>query len=222
MIEQFPEPARQVFTLAEEEADRLRHNYVGCEHALAGLARHPGPTAEFLTGNGFDVDTVRGGLDRLVGQGVLPPPWRNDAALLHSLGVDLVAVRATMEESFGTEAVDRATRQASRRTGWTPLCGKALMFKRALQLAHEHRKALGEPCVGPEHILLGILEDARDPLDKPRCFNNAWNRRRRRSLGLPHQGPSPVTLLVHAQGASLTELHQAAREQLYAAQGAKP
>jgi hypothetical protein len=216
MIERFPEPARGVFMLADEESDRLRHNYVGCEHVLTGLARHSSPAAGLLIAHGLDVDTLRGELDRLVAEGILPPPWRNHAALLDSLGVDLAAVRHSVEQAFGTEALDRATRQASRRTGWTPLCGKAHMFKRGLQIAHEHRVALGHPSIGPETILLGVLEDAQDPLDKPRCFNNPWTRRRRNALGLPYQGPSPVRLLLNTRGTILTDLCQAARAQLYA------
>ena len=217
MIERFPEPARQVFELADQESDRMQHNYVGCEHVLAGLARHPtSPVADVLIAQGFDVGTIRAELTRLVDQGFLPPPWRNHAALLRGLGVDLSAVRHTMEESFGAEAVERATRQALRTTGWSPLCGKAHVFKQALYLAHQRRHALGHPHTGPGHILVGVLDDAEHPLDKPRCFRNPWNRRRRANLGLPDRGPSPVRLIVQARGTTLTELRRAVVAQLNA------
>jgi ATP-dependent Clp protease ATP-binding subunit ClpA len=220
MIERFPVPARQVFELADEESNRLQHDYVGCEHVLAGLARYPNSTAaNVLTSYGLDVDTIRAELDRLIDQGILPPPWHNDAALLGSLGVDLAAVRQTMEQTFGAEAVNRATRQVLRRTGSSPLCGKALVFKRALQLAQQHRDAMGHAHTGPEHILLGVLDDALDPLDKPRCFRNAWNRRRRTHLGLPYQGPSPVRLIIEARGSTLTEVRDAVMAQLQASAG---
>jgi ATP-dependent Clp protease ATP-binding subunit ClpA len=217
MIERFPEPARQVFELADEESDRMQHNYVGCEHVLAGLARHPtSPVADILAAQGFDVDAIRAELARLVDQGVLPPPWRNHAALLRGLGVDLSAVRQHMEESFGPDAVDRATRRALRTTGWSPLCGKAHVFKQALHLAHQRRHALGHAHTGPGHILLGVLDDAEHPLDRPRCFNNPWNRRRRANLGLPDRGPSPVRLIVQARGTTLAALREAAVSHLNA------
>ena len=152
----------------------------------------------------------------LVDQGILPPPWRNHAALLRGLGVDLSAVRHTMEESFGAEAVERATRQALRTTGWSPLCGKAHVFKQALYLAHQRRHTLGHTHTGPGHILVGVLDDAEHPLDKPRCFRNPWNRRRRANLGLPDRGPSPVRLIVQARGTTLTELRRAVVAQLNA------
>jgi hypothetical protein len=46
---------------------------------------------------------------------------------------------------------------------WTPRCGSPLLAKRALQLASEQAHALGHREVRPEHPLLGVLEDARQP-----------------------------------------------------------
>lgn len=67
MFERFTVPARQVMDLACAEADRLRHDYVGPEHVLAGLSRQAGSrAAEILQASGLDGDTVRSGLDRLV------------------------------------------------------------------------------------------------------------------------------------------------------------
>jgi len=45
VFERFTERARKVLGLAYEEADRLRHDYVGPEHVLAGLSR-PGEVGE--------------------------------------------------------------------------------------------------------------------------------------------------------------------------------
>lgn len=39
MFERFTEGARKVVVLAQEEARRFRHNYVGTEHLLLGLLR---------------------------------------------------------------------------------------------------------------------------------------------------------------------------------------
>ncbi|GAA4997521.1 Clp protease N-terminal domain-containing protein [Actinopolymorpha pittospori] len=216
MFEQLPQPTRQVMELADQESDRMRHSYIGCEHVLAALARYPADAAAVLARHGLDVDAIRSDLERLVEEGILPPPWRNDADLLRSLGVDLAAVRHNMESTFGAEALERATRKASRRTGWHGLTGKPILFKRALQLAGEERQRLGYTETTAEHILLGVLKDAQDPIEKPRCFNNPWMRRKRAQIGLPHRGPSPVKLIVQARGASLPDLYQAVAAELHA------
>jgi len=82
MFERFDEPAQQVMDLACEESDRLRHDYVGPEHVLAGLARQDtSRAAAILRASGLGGEAVRGGLDRLVAQGLLPGPWHNQADL---------------------------------------------------------------------------------------------------------------------------------------------
>ena len=43
VFERFTGPADQVMCLAYEEADRLRHDYVGPEHVLAGLGAAGNP-----------------------------------------------------------------------------------------------------------------------------------------------------------------------------------
>src|ERR1700730_19314074 len=113
MLERFDEPAGQVMDLACEEADRLRHDYVGPEHVLAGLARQDGGrAARVLRASGLTGEAVRAALDRLVAGGVLPGPWRQPADLLRTLGIDLGAVQQAVETSFGSDAVREASRRA--------------------------------------------------------------------------------------------------------------
>ena len=38
-FDKFTERARRVLTLAQEEAQRFNHNYIGTEHLLLGLVR---------------------------------------------------------------------------------------------------------------------------------------------------------------------------------------
>ena len=38
-FDKFTERARKVLTLAQEEAQRFNHNYIGTEHLLLGLVR---------------------------------------------------------------------------------------------------------------------------------------------------------------------------------------
>src|SRR5882757_3846260 len=44
-MERFTQRARRVLSLAQEEAERLRHNYIGTEHMLLGLLREEGGIA---------------------------------------------------------------------------------------------------------------------------------------------------------------------------------
>ncbi len=223
MFERFTEPANQVMCLACAEADRLRHDYVGPEHVLAGLARHDGSrAAAILRVSGLDDGAVRAGLDRLVTAGTLPPAWRNKADLLHSLGIDLRAVQRSIEESFGTQAVCAASRRALGRS-WlredrivsdNPLASKAMLAKRAFCLAAQEADSLGSHGISPEHLLLGVLRDAQNPGGKPRLSRRA--RRIRAHLGLRQDGPSPVKLIIEAGGASLDALRADVLAELHA------
>jgi len=38
-LDRFTQRARRVLTFAQEEAERLNHNYIGTEHLLLGLMR---------------------------------------------------------------------------------------------------------------------------------------------------------------------------------------
>ncbi len=41
-MERFTQRARRVLSLAHQEAERMRHNYIGTEHLLLGLIREEG------------------------------------------------------------------------------------------------------------------------------------------------------------------------------------
>ena len=44
-MERFTQRARRVLSLAQEEAERFQHNYIGTEHLLLGLIREEGGVA---------------------------------------------------------------------------------------------------------------------------------------------------------------------------------
>src|SRR5215218_6321957 len=99
------------------EARRLGHQYLGPEHLLVGLlAQGDNLAARVLVANGLDLATVRAGIDRLVAQGVLPAPQPADEELLASLGVDLGAVHARLQESFGEDAYWKTAQRVRHRT----------------------------------------------------------------------------------------------------------
>jgi ATP-dependent Clp protease ATP-binding subunit ClpC len=69
-FDKFTERARTVLTLAEEEARRLRHNYIGTEHLLLGLVREGGGlAARVLTKMDIDLAVVRGKVEAIIGRG---------------------------------------------------------------------------------------------------------------------------------------------------------
>ena len=223
VFERLTEAASQVMELACAEAERLRHDYLGPEHVLAGLARQEDSRAAgILRASGLDVAAVRAGLDRLVAQGMLPARWRNKSDLLSSLGVDLDAVQRAIEDSFGTDAVcaaqQRVLRRSSRREDLlictNPLNGKAMLVKRAFHMAGKEADALGQHDIGPEHLLLGVLRDALEPV------SSGWPSRRLRRirayLGLPRHGPSPVRLIIEASGMTMEALRDEVLTELHA------
>jgi len=222
VFERFTQPAHRMVELAEEEAARLAHRYLGPEHVLLGIVRDDNSrAARVLRAHGLDLEAARVEVGRLVDQGVLPRPERNDAELLRDLGIDLEAVRRQAEETFGCEAVDEASWRVTRRSwwrggalGWTPLCGRPMAAKGALHLASVEADALGQD-VGPEHVLLGVLRDAAALPGDPRPSQRA--KRTRAYLGLPEQGASPVKLVLEARGLTLEQLREEVLAELHAA-----
>lgn len=66
----FTERARKVIQLAQEEAQRLQHNYIGTEHLLLGLVREgEGIAAKVLINMGVDLDKVRSAVESIIGRG---------------------------------------------------------------------------------------------------------------------------------------------------------
>ena len=55
-FDKFTERARRVLTLAQEEAQRFNHNYIGTEHLLLGLVRDgDGVAAKVLANLGVEL-----------------------------------------------------------------------------------------------------------------------------------------------------------------------
>jgi ATP-dependent Clp protease ATP-binding subunit ClpC len=70
VFERFTERARQVVVLAQDEARRLKHNYIGTEHLLLGLLREEeGVAARVLESLEITVEDARTHVGRIVGQG---------------------------------------------------------------------------------------------------------------------------------------------------------
>ncbi|RMG89979.1 MAG: ATP-dependent Clp protease ATP-binding subunit [Chloroflexi bacterium] len=66
--ERFTQRARRVLSLAQEEAERLNHSYIGSEHVLIGLLREEGGVAgRVLRELGLDVARVQAVVEKLAG-----------------------------------------------------------------------------------------------------------------------------------------------------------
>ncbi|UNC93385.1 ATP-dependent Clp protease ATP-binding subunit [Candidatus Contubernalis alkaliaceticus] len=73
MFGRFTERAQKVLFLAQEEAKRLNHNFVGTEHLLLGLVREgEGIAARALQKLGVDLVKVRQEVERMIGKGDKP------------------------------------------------------------------------------------------------------------------------------------------------------
>ena len=69
-FDKFTERARKVLTLAQEEAQRFNHNYIGTEHLLLGLVREGDGVAARVLGNmGVQLPKVRSAVEFIIGRG---------------------------------------------------------------------------------------------------------------------------------------------------------
>ena len=74
-FEKFSERARRVLSLAQEEAQRFNHNYIGTEHILLGLVRESeGVAAKVLSNLNVELVKVRSAVEFIIGRGERPTP----------------------------------------------------------------------------------------------------------------------------------------------------
>jgi ATP-dependent Clp protease ATP-binding subunit ClpA len=152
--------ADQAWRAANQEALDLGHTWVGTEHMLLGLLHRPAddPAATVLAAHGVTIDQVREALTRDLGDA----PRLDAKAMLAALGVDLDAVRASVEANFGPDAIDALyarRRRDGHRLARGPLCGMALAprAKESLKLARSAAKADHRPVASTSDLLEGLL-----------------------------------------------------------------
>jgi ATP-dependent Clp protease ATP-binding subunit ClpA len=69
-FDRFTERARNFLRLAQEEAQRFNHNWIGTEHLLLGLVREDEGVAAKVLGNlGIELNKVRGAVEFIIGRG---------------------------------------------------------------------------------------------------------------------------------------------------------
>jgi Clp amino terminal domain, pathogenicity island component len=198
---------RKVIELAFAESRELGHPCMADEHLLLGLLRHgTSPAAALLQARGLDLESARAGLRRV---GPALGPGASPIAALRTIGIDSDEVRQRLEASFGTGALHAAERRVRRRPRWrgghprpSPLC-VYLLAKRAMKIAARFAAHRGDAGIGPQHLLYGVLQDARDPL------GTQLSRRSRRQLtplGFAAGRSNPVRIHLQACGIDLSQL----------------
>ncbi len=72
-FDKFTDRARKVLTLAQDEAQRFNHNYIGTEHLLLGLVREgEGVAARVLENMNVELSKVRTAVEFIIGRGDRP------------------------------------------------------------------------------------------------------------------------------------------------------
>jgi ClpA/ClpB-like protein len=141
MFERFTDTARHLVVQAQDDARRLGHNYIGCEHLLLAAAGTDEPASTVLRDQGVTPDRIKAEILRTIGPGQTAGPVGGlDKEALASIGIDLDVVRARIEAAFGPDALTRALPAAcrSRRPalGKGPLAG--LTRRRRRRRAHRN------------------------------------------------------------------------------------
>jgi hypothetical protein len=117
MFERFTDAARRIVVQAQEDARRLGHDYIGCEHLLLVAAAADEPASAVLRDQGVTPERVEAEILRTIGRGEAADPLGGiDRQALAFIGIDLDVVRARIEAAFGPHALTRAHR--SRRPAW--------------------------------------------------------------------------------------------------------
>ena len=116
MFERFTPAARTVVIHAQQHARRLGHRYIGPEHLLLGLAATGEPAGLVLREHGLTPEYVEEEIVRRAGLGAGAGLFVDlDQSALSVIGIDLDAVRARIEASFGTGALARASQAVHQR-----------------------------------------------------------------------------------------------------------
>jgi ATP-dependent Clp protease ATP-binding subunit ClpA len=156
VFERFTTQARSVVTVAQQEARAFGSPSLGTQHLLLGILVEPETAgARALQALGIVANDVREDIRKLARDRSAFSD--EDADALRSVGIDLDEVRRTVEETFGSGALERgATDSARSRAGHLPLTPGS---KKSLELALREAIHLGHRSIGTEHLLLGLVRD---------------------------------------------------------------
>jgi ATP-dependent Clp protease ATP-binding subunit ClpA len=149
MFERFTDDARQVVVRAQEEARRLHAHHIGTEHLLLGVLDQDSPTAAVLARHGLTRESTVTAIRAFTGADGL------DAAALGAVGIDLDAVRDSVEAAFGPGALDVPPGRREPK-GHIPFTPRA---KKVLELSLREALALKSKSIADGHIALGLIRE---------------------------------------------------------------
>jgi len=145
MFEKFTKDARESVVGAQAEARALGADRIGTEHVLLGMLRAPDSVAaRSLQRLGVAHADVLAAVRAL-------PPGAIDAEALAGVGIDLDAVRAQVEASFGPGALDTPPRS---RAGHLPFESPA---KKLLEVSLREAVRCKHRRIDTGHLLLAIV-----------------------------------------------------------------
>ena len=150
MFERFTSAAREVVVGAQAEARQLHSGRTGTEHLLLALLAQDAPSAAVLSRHGLTHDAVAESVAGHVRAGGLDPE------ALAAVGIDLEAVRSTVEASFGEGALDGSPAGSRLPGGHIPFSPRA---KKVLELSLREAIALKSKSIADGHIALGLLRE---------------------------------------------------------------
>lgn len=170
MFERFTTAARSAVIGAQQEARDLGHTRIGTEHVLIALiADADTPVARLLAASDLTAAAAREEVRQRVGSAEPDLSFTEadaeDAAALKAIGIDLAAVRAAIEESFGAGSLRLPKKAPKKRglfgsfyasDGHIPFSPRA---KKLLELSLREALRLGHKFIAPEHIMLGLLRE---------------------------------------------------------------
>lgn len=152
ILVRYRKDAHRTLEVARLEAGNLNHNYIGTEHLLLAMTVDDFGVASRVLAEGgisemglksqvvYELEAAQEGLTE------------RDAEALAALGIDLDEVRRRVEETFGASVLDTP-----------PPCPTGMPFTdkamRALRATPRYARRLGHRHIGPEHLLLALMED---------------------------------------------------------------
>jgi ATP-dependent Clp protease ATP-binding subunit ClpA len=174
MFERFTDSARFIVGHAQANARRLGHDYIGCEHLLMAAAMVDEPAGAVLRDHGVTPERVEAEIARRAGAALFGDL---DRSALAAIGIDVNAVRASVEASFGPEALTSASqalhpeprvrRLDPRRVSGASRDGVFLRHSpSAEQTVHNAQvgaQARHDTHVSVEHLALGLLAVSDGP-----------------------------------------------------------
>jgi ATP-dependent Clp protease ATP-binding subunit ClpA len=156
MFERFTPPARRTVELAQDHAKALRHPRVGTEHLLLALLAQPTTgSARVLNAHGVTLEGTTAALRAIRAAA----GHELDAGALQAIGIDLDAVRASVEASFGEGALDQPGDGPGHGYGRFGHLTLSPRLKKAIELGLREAIRLRHREIRDEHLLLGILRE---------------------------------------------------------------